>query len=274
MPTINDISVHIVCGDSRLQEYSVERHDPSSNPIQRFRSCWIASEANKSFRVNCVWKTRTTYAWAIVLRCDGVIVNSVVMKKETTAYTFDGALVADEVRALLFTAITLTDDQEAAQSRLNPHLGTISVDFWRIKSEWTLADKIVKFGSELSNEDVHEGTKTLGGHRTKLGEILREIARDRKAIPDYMDKQPFAQFHFRYRPRDILQATGHIEASPVPSLLGVKSSAPEDISEEEDGGAESDEEEEIAARIAALNQRIETLKQRKRVKMEELPPFV
>ncbi|CCA72782.1 hypothetical protein PIIN_06720 [Serendipita indica DSM 11827] len=164
--------------------------------------------------------------------------------------------VGNEIRALLFSTITLTDDDKAAQSRANPDLGSL---------------KVIK--STLESSDVHEGKKTLGGHRIKIGEKVATHTCDVSAAVEFIDKEPFAVFLFRYRPEDILQAMGHIRTSTDQSLLGVKRNASE-ASESEDESGASDEEQEIAAKIAALSQRMKTLKKRKRVKVEESPILI
>ncbi|CCA78017.1 hypothetical protein PIIN_08910 [Serendipita indica DSM 11827] len=120
--------------------------------------------------------------------------------------------------------------------------------------------------------EIPKGKQTLGLHCTQIGTRLNTEYR-LSVNASFIEWVPFAQFAFRYRPKAMLQAMGHIPAPLVAPSRGV-TCRPSKSPESDSSSGASDEEQEIAAKIAALQRQLKGIQGRKRVKVEEAPILI
>ncbi|KAG8829795.1 hypothetical protein FRC17_006030 [Serendipita sp. 399] len=82
MPTVRGITAHVVCDGKALEEHSA-RIDPAN---EHEVSCWIASESEQAFEIECNWETETEWDWSIKIDCDEVFKrNKFISHLATTA---------------------------------------------------------------------------------------------------------------------------------------------------------------------------------------------
>ncbi|CCA72781.1 hypothetical protein PIIN_06719 [Serendipita indica DSM 11827] len=257
MPILGYITSHVICNNTVLPEYSIE-----TDLSTRSQSCWIASESNQNFQVRCDWTVCSAFDWSIRFLCDGVLVGNLLAKSIDLQLVFKGAISGSKSHSLLFADVRLTDKSTAHPTGLSPALGTIKVEFWRIRSDW----------KPMRATQRSIGKQTLGFHCTQIGATPLDT-KYTSVNATYLDRESFAQFVFRYRPKAMLQAMGHIPAPLVAPSRGVKRKPSKSPESDSSSGA-SDEEQEIAAKIAALQRQLKGVQKRKRVKVEEAPILI
>lgn len=229
-------------------------------------TCWIASEAGKSFAIN--WKSLWPRTFDICgdIFIDGESMSGQLHRKNAIflASVNDRITSPTTSRPLIFAPIELTDDDRYLHSQTAKSLGDITLVLSEAESGEEVAPKTV----ELNHDKVHERAKKAMVHRVKLGE---EVPRTGKTIR-VKRISTIATFTFKYRSIDVLRADGI--APPDPTALANKRKASETIGsdddvEEDNGGVEEDEAE-LKAQLRLIQEKLakKGKSKRRKVKVE------
>ncbi|KAK0500852.1 hypothetical protein EDD18DRAFT_781677 [Armillaria luteobubalina] len=260
MVRFDSFSAWISVDDVPLAEFGEEVQ------ADRKVSCWIPSEAGKTFHINWKHEDRPeigcTGGWAFV---DGKYVSGQLLDLSlgtSTARVAGVATSAITEQPIMFTSLELTDDDEFLHSAASSELGEIKVDLWVVQQLDLLPFQNTNFDEAGK---IHERSKKAISHCAKTGD---EVALPRPITLRKTKKlNRLVTFIFRYRPLGILQAND-IAPAPEPTPATRKRTAPPDdvidISDDSD-------QEDSSTRIAKLEKELLQLKQRdaKRVRPEK-----
>ncbi|KAH9933758.1 uncharacterized protein B0H18DRAFT_981897 [Fomitopsis serialis] len=199
-----DCQIFIKCDGKVLDEHDVQVEDTVI-------SCYIASEAGKEFTLWINNPSSTDISADISV--DGrpfPYPSFLSAHQEDTALTYRDN--ASEIRALMFSDISVTDDESAASILPDAsHLGLVQVHICRVQIGKDVpyeppADVAKNFGP------LHEKTKKGGMHCVSFGAVT-EIPITTNSMAVLIDKvsSPYVTFNFRYRPQAILQAQGILQ---------------------------------------------------------------
>ncbi|KAH9833786.1 uncharacterized protein C8Q71DRAFT_860058 [Rhodofomes roseus] len=211
---LRDIEVNISSADShgQLAEFAHDAQD------ERTISCYIVSEAGKTFAINI---HNGLEGKTVIADCymDGEYAEVDYAKPGDWSelrgvYISVSESVAME-RVFTFANIQVTDD-ESAQHDVQD-LGSVEVRVYRIVMGECWAPDASAETWVGSDKPVNELSKKAGLHRIALAdaapvEVMDHI--DYTPIDGVDD--PYVTFRFMYRPRDILKAQGIIPLSPSP----------------------------------------------------------
>ncbi|KAG2145220.1 hypothetical protein DEU56DRAFT_789487 [Suillus clintonianus] len=260
-----------------LESYGIETF-PEENKV----TCWIASEAGKTFSV--VWQDINhprQYHQAGDVTLDGIHGGGQLMRalsfnepptyqRCTTEFKYVNTSM-NSIRPLTFSKLQLTDEDQHLNSA-HAGLGEISLAIWPVNVIGTSYQRNLV---SAKGTMVHERSKKATSHCVGFGEEIRvppqlmiNVAR--------VGITPTATFVFRYRPFDRLVADG-IAPSPMQPSRGTKREAPVEAPESEDynngTGLDIDNEalselNALKAQVKRLEERISTTRSAKRVKIE------
>ncbi|KZV85297.1 hypothetical protein EXIGLDRAFT_841597 [Exidia glandulosa HHB12029] len=209
--------VWVECEGVPLPVYGVETTGTKA-------TCWIASQAGKSFSVHFKpinENLRGEYCGDVYV--DGTFINGSWFDARDVNYTLklSHALVGRVQRKLYFSALKTSDDEQAVKdNKILSSLGDITLTITRVRvgpeefigDEWDVPSHLD--GDQFT---VDEREKKLGGHHVTLG--APEVSHTRlKTV--YFEGTPLTTFEFKYRPKEILQAQDIIpmERAPAPPL--------------------------------------------------------
>ncbi|KAG1743500.1 hypothetical protein EDB19DRAFT_568532 [Suillus lakei] len=260
-----------------LESYRIETF-PEENKV----TCWIASEAGKTFSV--VWQDinhARQYHQTGDVTLDGIHGGGQLMRalsfNEPPTYqrcTMEFKYVntsMNSIRPLTFSKLQLTDEDQHLNSA-HAGLGEISLAIWPVN--------VIGMGYQRSlvsakGTMVHERSKKASSHCVGFGEEIR-VPPQQVINVARVGITPTATFVFRYRPFDRLVADG-IAPPPMQPSRGTKREAPVDVPELEDHndgtGLDIDDEalrelNALKAQVKRLEERISTTRSAKRVKIE------
>ncbi|TFK69678.1 hypothetical protein BDN72DRAFT_840041 [Pluteus cervinus] len=256
MPSLGKFSAWIEVDQEHLPEFRLEVSNESSTV-----TCWVPSEAGKQFAV--FWRDpnlQYTLDGDVSVdgqRCAGALSEYPKEKGDVTAWTEAVATGPFTSRALVFSKIELTDDDQYLQESVGESFGEIKLILSKaiITGTETACDQSACIPDDVK---VHERSKKGMDHRIGLGDEWIRTSSDMTTVESICD---VATFVFRYRPLAILQANG---IAPIDRSTKRKASTPpNEPSDDEDDG-------EAAAEIEALKARLRDLegRQKKRVKIE------
>jgi hypothetical protein len=251
---------------------------PEENKV----TCWIASEAGKTFSV--VWQDinhARQYHQTGDVTLDGVHGGGQLMRalrfNEPPTYqrcTAEFKYVntsMNSIRPLTFSRLQLTDEDQHLDSA-HAELGEISLAIWPVNViGMSHQRKLVSAKGTM----VHERSKKASSHCVGFGEEIR-VPPQQVINVARVGITPTATFVFRYRPFDRLVADG-IAPLPMQPSRGTKREAPLDVSEPEDNndgtGLDIDDEtlrelNALKAQVRRLEERISTTRSGKRAKIE------
>ncbi|KAG2118528.1 hypothetical protein BD769DRAFT_1030292 [Suillus cothurnatus] len=260
-----------------LESYGIEMF-PEENKV----TCWIASEAGKTFSV--VWQDinhARQYHQTGDVTLDGVHGGGQLMRalrfNEPPTYqrcTAEFKYVntsMNSIRPLTFSRLQLTDEDQHLDSA-HAELGEISLAIWPVNViGMSHQRKLVSAKGTM----VHERSKKASSHCVGFGEEIR-VPPQQVINVARVGITPTATFVFRYRPFDRLVADG-IAPLPMQPSRGTKREAPVDVSEPEDNndgtGLDIDDEtlrelNALKAQVRRLEERISTTRSGKRAKIE------
>ncbi|KAH9903459.1 hypothetical protein C8Q73DRAFT_674764 [Cubamyces lactineus] len=205
--TLKGYSASIRCEDKDLEVYDVRVEGEDKV------SCWIASEAGKTFTVHYGGESAETLM-CVHTHMDSRLVH---LRAHTRCRTGSAKYVhisATEVRPFLFASLVLTDDEATASTEVNGELGTISIKMFRVKA--FVENQAPYTGTSVANiGPVHERSKKAGVHAVAFGDIImKEPQTTSRAIEQ--ECKPFATFVFHYRPIEHLQALGIVPLASLP----------------------------------------------------------
>ncbi|KAI3609217.1 hypothetical protein WG66_010648 [Moniliophthora roreri] len=161
---------------------------------------------------------------------------------------------------LVFSRLNTTDDDDAATGSSSPEIGEIRVVITRTHVKCVHHDPESVIISIPQSQTFHEKSKKAVDHQTSFGAAVPFDKPNIVNVRDYGN--PVAQFRFRYRPLDMLQANG---MAPLPQTRRRPSKPDTEIIELSD---DSDEElARLQARVKAIQDR-RAANPRKKLKTE------
>lgn len=260
-----------------LESYGIETF-PEENKV----TCWIASEAGKTFSV--VWQDinyARQYHQTGDVTLDGIHGGGQLMRalgfneppmyqRCTAEFKYVNTSI-NSIRPLTFSRLQLTDEDQHLNSA-HADLGEISLAIWPVS---VIGMGYRKNTVSAKGTIVHERSKKASSHCVGFGEEIR-VPPQQVINVARVGITPTATFVFRYRPFDRLVADG-IAPPPMQPSWGTKREAPVDVPESEDynDGTGSDIDDEalrelnaLKAQVKRLEERITTTRSAKRVKLE------
>ncbi|KAI0920840.1 hypothetical protein AcW2_005989 [Taiwanofungus camphoratus] len=208
MPKHHQLSVSIVCDKKAFKEYSVKIEN------ERTISCFIASEAGKTFKIRC--KNRlSTHAVGFNNYIDGRYQSGRICDPHERMECKGVMISAESLRPFYFADIVTTDDDTIADPEsagLNA-IGCIEIRVYRVS--YDLNSECNKYEECRETGPVHESSKMAGTHCVSFGDAIEYHSR--KITVGYIDHEncPYATFKFFYKPRSVLQAQRIIRSRPL-----------------------------------------------------------
>ncbi|KAK7031206.1 hypothetical protein VNI00_013622 [Paramarasmius palmivorus] len=211
MISLNNHTAWVTVDGVEAQEYDVQV-DKEKKTV----TCWIASEAGKTYEVSCKG-TNIITATDISLVIDGRKCGGKYIKpkssRSSTTRKFRGLRTSPTtIHPSRFSPVETTDDYDAT-SLDNPELGNISlvVRWTRLIGKTTYEASASTLPEERK---YHETAKKGFNHQTSFSH-----SEQTKFLAEQMITQPYGEplvtFLFKYRPLGILQANG-IAPRPAP----------------------------------------------------------
>ncbi|KAJ8088548.1 hypothetical protein PM082_022621 [Marasmius tenuissimus] len=256
MITVNNFSAWISIADRPCEEYGVDLSIGNSTV-----TCWIASEAGKEYEVN--WMCNMFYGpTAGRLRIDGNHCGGLLSESPTDVAQMKGIRTsATALERFFFSSVKTTDDSAFLSTAESLELGDIQL----IIMNTTPTPTDVYFPQPVPEEKIyHESSKRCISHQTRFlqtttAETPLAYARDFGV--------PIAMFCFKYRPLDVLQASGiapllspghqmfpspPYSSSSYPQPQAGPSRRPQLKRPRDSGGFEDEEEEEVRGQLGDI----------------------
>ncbi|EEB91394.1 hypothetical protein MPER_10249, partial [Moniliophthora perniciosa FA553] len=246
MVSIDEFSAWVTVGGQKAQEYGVEVSEADKTV-----TCWIPSEEGKTFEV-CWDDSSKRSATNGKLFVDGHPCGGEIIPAGGQSHvTRKGARVTfDSIRPFVFSRLSTTDDDDAATGSSSPEIGEIRVVMTRthVSPSQSNLPAIINIPQ---SQIFHEKSKKAVDHQTSFGAAIPSKKPRIFHVKDYGD--PVAQFRFRYRPLDMLQANGIAPLTQTRKRPSAKEEPDLDIIELSD---DSDEElARLQARVKAIQDR-------------------
>ncbi|KIJ98189.1 hypothetical protein K443DRAFT_680976 [Laccaria amethystina LaAM-08-1] len=245
---------------ARREEYAVE-----VNEQEKLVTCWIASEIGKTFQVCCKAPTVPFHCNGDLL-LDGKPVAASLRHPNTSATLVYRSCYTSPTteRPFMFSSLEVTDDDAYLLADSSRDIGEIRLQINRVVPLQLQPHK-QSMPPQL-DQKVHERSKKAVVHRIGLGE--EKVTSGATKVWNIKRVERLANFVFKYRNIDMLQASGIAQPSsepqpqvPEPARVGVKrKSLPikeEDRGDsEKDGDEDADEEEKaLLAKLAEVRAR-------------------
>ncbi|KIK55458.1 hypothetical protein GYMLUDRAFT_87643 [Collybiopsis luxurians FD-317 M1] len=269
MPTFKSFSASIVVEGKHLNEYNVETSS-NANGLT-IVTCWIPSEAGKKYEVNWTdsyFKHPSDgqvyvdghYCGGKVLRRKNEIMNQKGIRESPTS-----------VKLFQFSLLNMTDNDETSMIDMPRDIGQIKlrIQYWQLPKA---GDGGLYKGQSVPSEQIfNEKAKKGIDHQTRFFETA--TTKPAYNVGGKALGKCFLEFHFRYRPLDVLRAHG-IAPPPPPSAaspasqsgLGKRRRSPvhEDLKPQVAEVIEilDDEDEDPRKEIARLQARLDELRTR------------
>ncbi|KIK55459.1 hypothetical protein GYMLUDRAFT_231019 [Collybiopsis luxurians FD-317 M1] len=211
MPTFESFLASIVVDGEPLDEYNVETSSNADGLT--IVTCWIPSEAGKKYEVH--WTDlRFKYPSDGQIYVDGHHCGGKVLQRRNQIMNKKGIRASPTtVKLFQFSPLNMTDDDEASMIDMPRNIGQIKlrIRYWRLPKA---GDGGLCKGQSVPSEQVFSEKAKKGiDHQTRFF----ETAIDTKPVYNVGGKargKYFLEFHFRYRPLDVLRAHG---IAPPPS---------------------------------------------------------
>ncbi|KAF7357816.1 hypothetical protein MVEN_00827600 [Mycena venus] len=210
MVNYGGISCWVDIDNSAAMEYDIRTFED-----QRIVTCWIASEVGKSFSVS--WRNSflpaptAGHVFMDGNECGG----RVLYGPSTVCAKHEGVTDTRTVKPFVFAPLALTDDDAfLGDSSNHRKLGCIEVAIYPVQIFGLVP--VVANSSTLSEIKVHERSKKSVTQQIRLAEP-RMLAVPQNAVAHRFTGPPLVTFVFKYRPLDILRASGIIPP-PLPPL--------------------------------------------------------
>ncbi|TFK36691.1 hypothetical protein BDQ12DRAFT_237472 [Crucibulum laeve] len=210
MPEGNGFEAWITVNDAKLSEYSVEVGQNG-----KLVTCWIPSEAGQHFSVQ--WRSILGKVdTAGNVRVDGLRVGGKIIMRNRPIITKKSGIITSPTtsRPFMFSSLETTDDDRYLCESSPQHLGEILLKIDRVV---ILNAEPYKGKQAPEHEKIHERANKTTAHRVGFG---AEIMTQRKhKLTKTANLETLVTFVFRYRPMDILEASGIAPSStPDPEL--------------------------------------------------------
>lgn len=224
MPAHDKCEVWLESGGVRLEEFcvAVDSSDDSGKTV----ACWVPCETGQDFVI--AWSTSLVIPEDARLKAritiDGETVIKQHMYNHHKQHRFTGPRIDDNHRkSLYFSSIDLdaspSDDETVASSQKNNDPGNILVELLQFRESGSMRPHThMKLPLATVPKQTTKHTVT---HCVQLGETI-EDGKFAKLLPknepyDKNNPGPIARFHFRYRPRELLQDYGIITQAALPA---------------------------------------------------------
>ncbi|KAH9927291.1 uncharacterized protein B0H18DRAFT_292915 [Fomitopsis serialis] len=231
---LRNIKVEILTdGDEDgVPEYSVDEQD------ERLISCYIASEAGKSFSVD-VYNGLSDEIVSADCYMDGENGDRLLVDPGSWSEIKGVTVARGMQRSYIFANVQVTDDENVVHDIQD--LGSIKICIYRVVRRG-VAQEPSAYGWDGANEPIHELSKKAGLHRISLADVVPDDSTF--STCDYIDEKqnPYATFRFMYRPLEILKAQGIIPSTPTPepdAIVARASSSAQHSLPNNDNGTES-----------------------------------
>ncbi|KAF8150146.1 hypothetical protein B0H34DRAFT_732738 [Crassisporium funariophilum] len=195
-------------------------YTPVVDTTKKEVTCWIASEAGKTFSVK--WrKHENAIDCAAKLCLDGRRAKTIWRRGQKPA-TFQGISTSSTTeRPFIFSLLDLTDDdiylQESSSCK---EIGEIKLEVHRVTRPVCKECKRTYVARELGADKVHERAKKSTVHQVGLGDEQTKTSSSIYHSYKLMDR--IVTFKFIYRPLDMLQANGITPCQPPEAAFGHK----------------------------------------------------
>ncbi|KAG5642896.1 hypothetical protein DXG03_001903 [Asterophora parasitica] len=248
-----EFEAFVTVDDKELPEYEIKFDD-----VAKTATCWIPSEADKSFAITSRALTQQPYDIVIRHMVDGIRIGGFVIGKiedQTAVCSREHVVISSTTRRrLMFAPIQLTDDDAYLDNSIKlKALGEIVVSITRvdITGEVTPSTKTLS----TADEKLHEKSKKAMKHRVKFGE---EEGYSTQRVRTVRNICTLATFIFRRFFSDVLRADGIAPPEPESHNPGKRkaSEAGDDESGEEsddDSGLDEKDEAELKALLARVS---------------------
>ncbi|KAF9476225.1 hypothetical protein BDN70DRAFT_882712 [Pholiota conissans] len=263
--------------------YEVE-HEKSEK--EERTSCWIASVADTEFSVSFHRKEYDEYDYASALTLDGLIVddsvylNSDDSTSEILTLSTYPISRTEETNFVFGHLESIDDDNTQSEDLSTQNIGEIKVVIQRVKAVFSSRSKKITY-NVLSAKRVDERSHKALSHQIKNGQIYECEYNDPETY-DCVNQGDAIIFTFKYRPLEMLQATGVAPRSVSPEICKEvsvpashtsaenASNLPNIKQEHSDGESDSEEEDvkEMLAKAHELLAKIESTRSKRRAKKE------
>ncbi|KAK2460248.1 hypothetical protein APHAL10511_007637 [Amanita phalloides] len=234
MPKFGNFIANIEVDKNALPEYDVRIEDN-----EKLVSCWVPSEAGKTFSVCWQNLEPTTTDTAGYVTIDGISVGGRTYRKNSKIKTkYSDCRTSTTTRCeFSFSQMTYTDDDAYLNTAVS-NIGEIKLVVW----------------------NVHERSKKLGAHRVKF-DTKTATSKGTHHATTRISK--LVTFIFTYRPLAILQANG-IAPLPAPAEQEEGNSKRKTPKDDVDLKEEpSDEEDDLDDRVQKLKEELRHLESRR-----------
>ncbi|KAJ8514207.1 hypothetical protein ONZ45_g8239 [Pleurotus djamor] len=252
MPEYKACSVWISIDDAVANEYATRTLE-ETNKVE----CWVASDVGKAFRIH--FKStqvngRSPISLAAKVFLDGVFVGM----RFLDGFLSTIHVSATEVRDIVFSPLTLTDNDEHRDNPVNGSYGEICVEIWEVVDSGTTTAPPIPI---MPSQVVHETSKKAGVHCVGLGQPRRS-----QAICRLVEMQRrVTMFTFYYKPLAVLQAHEIAPRPPPRSPSPLRDPSPPRCSPPlDDEGASNDEYNRLQAQVQELQARMDAISKGKR----------
>ncbi|VDC03486.1 unnamed protein product [Peniophora sp. CBMAI 1063] len=231
--TFRGYSVHVQSEGKELPQFQVEEVD------ERTITCWMPSEAGKTFAVRCSTVHPHDHVYKCVyLDADGRELSSVA-DEDNNARTISHRRISNSSKQeFFFSEVTLNPDDgdHDTVTRSLKDLAVIEAEIWpaeRIKRDVPL---VVVGAGRVPDGDVSlsERSKLIGANHVKYGPELYCAPQLSHHVYKIQGHEPYAIFRFKHRPPAVLQAMG-IMPRDQESIAPVVASSSELIAREQSG---------------------------------------
>ncbi|KAJ8474361.1 hypothetical protein ONZ45_g15974 [Pleurotus djamor] len=235
--------------------------------------CWIASKEGKHFEIQFSALEALPISSARLKRrvvarffVDGVYVGSKWCCQPPSTGTFDSIRISlAQRRKLIFSTLTLSDDERYKGVPPDAAYGTIWVEVWEVETTGSRAKRFIPI---MPSQTVHETAKKVGGHCVGLGEASTRDTGRSVISPKYHRIKKLVTFSFSYQPLDLLQAKG-IAPRPTREIATTNPitpppSIPEAPAGDDDNESTDEECKFIHDQITQLKARLDALSDRRK----------
>ncbi|KAF8150142.1 hypothetical protein B0H34DRAFT_732712 [Crassisporium funariophilum] len=184
-------------------------------------TCWIASEAGKSFSVQWQkWDAACDLAARLYLDGRSVKTKYREQRQVGKLAMFNSISTSPTTaRPFLFSVLDLTDDDAYLQESSScKNIGEIKLRVHRVTRPVYRECKKTYVARELGADKVHERAKKSTVHQVGLGDEQTKTRSNINHSYKLMDR--IVTFKFIYRPLDMLQANGMLSFQPPEAASG------------------------------------------------------
>ncbi|KIK55448.1 hypothetical protein GYMLUDRAFT_264130 [Collybiopsis luxurians FD-317 M1] len=283
MPIFKTFSASVVVDGKPLDEYNIETSNRDDGVT--IVTCWIPSEAGKNYQVH--WSdTRLKHAIDGKVYVDGHYCGRKFLRRKERITKKEGIRDSPtSMKLFKFSPLSMTDDDETSMIEMPHKTGQIElhIQYWHISRS---GKKQVPSVRPLPVQQIfNEKAKKGIDHQTSFSETVYDT-RSKLTRGGRPIGKCFLEFHFRYRPLDILRAHGFapLQAANQSPRLGKRPRSPSfvedvkpqvaDVIKKSDDEGPRREMERLQGRTNELRGENSTARHRKKIKREPDEPHM